>query len=80
LLALVTAASPAERTLLLVGHAPGIPALAQLLAGPESDQDDLARMQAKFPTAAIAVLQLGGQWAEAAAGSAVLTSFGRPGD
>jgi len=80
LLTLVTAASPAERTLMLVGHAPGIPALAQLLAGPDSDQDATARMQTKFPTAAIAVLQLDGDWADATAGNAVLTHFGRPGD
>jgi len=65
---------------MLVGHAPGIPALAQLLAGPDSDQDATARMQTKFPTAAIAVLQLDGEWADATAGNAVLTHFGRPGD
>jgi len=80
LLALVSAASPAERMLLLVGHSPGIPALAELLAGPDSDQDALARLRTKFPTAAIAVLQQDGDWADATADSAVLTYFGRPGD
>jgi len=80
LLALVTAASTAERTLLLVGHAPGIPALAEMLAGPDSDQDAFARLRTKFPTAAIAVLQQRGEWTDATAGSAVLTHFGRPGD
>ena len=74
------AASPAERTLLLVGHAPGVPALAQLLAGPDSDQDAIARLRTKFPTAAIAVLRLEGDWADATAGSAALTHFDRPGD
>lgn len=80
LLALVKAASPAERTLLLVGHAPGIPGLAQLLAGPDSDQDALARLRTKFPTAAIAVLRLEGDWADAKKGGAALTHFDRPGD
>jgi phosphohistidine phosphatase len=80
LLALVTAARPAERTLLLVGHAPGIPELAQLLAGPDSDRDAIARLRAKFPTAAIAVLRLDGEWSDASANSAALTHFGRPGD
>jgi phosphohistidine phosphatase len=80
LLALVTAASPADRTLLLVGHAPGIPALAQLLAGPNSDQDALARLRTKFPTAAIAVLNVEGEWADATEGSAALTHFDRPGN
>jgi phosphohistidine phosphatase len=78
LLALVTAAGPAERTLLLVGHAPGIPALAEQLAGPNSDQDALTRMRVKFPTAAIAVLRIDGDWSDAGAGSATLTAFGRP--
>lgn len=80
LLALVTAAPPADHTLLLVGHAPGIPALAEQLAGPDSDQDAVARMRVKFPTAAIAVLRLDGDWADATTGSATLTHFGRPGD
>ncbi|MEP6559686.1 MAG: histidine phosphatase family protein [Nakamurella sp.] len=78
LLALVTAASRAERTLLMVGHAPGIPALAKQLAGPDSDQDAAAQLGMKFPTAAIAVLRLGGDWADATTGSAALTYFGRP--
>ena len=80
LLALVTAASPAERTLLLVGHAPGIPALAEQLAGPDSDPNAVALMRVKFPTAAIAVLRLDGDWADATTDSAALTHFGRPGD
>ena len=80
LLALVTGSSPAERTLLLVGHAPGIPALAAQLAGPDSDQDAAGRMRVKFPTAAIAVLRLDGEWADATTASATLTDFERPGD
>jgi phosphohistidine phosphatase len=80
LLALVTGSSPADRTLMVVGHAPGIPALAEQLAGPDSDSDAMARMRVKFPTAAIAVLRLGGEWADATTGGAVLTHFGRPDD
>lgn len=38
----------------------------------------LDRMQAKFPTAAIAVLELSGPWSKLAAGRARLASFVTP--
>ncbi|MDJ0866859.1 MAG: histidine phosphatase family protein [Myxococcota bacterium] len=43
-------------TLLVVGHNPGIGALAAALAG-RGDARDLERMRAKFPTAALAELE-----------------------
>jgi phosphohistidine phosphatase len=55
-------------TVVVVGHDPGIPDLALALA----------RMRAKFPTAAIAVLELSGTWSELAPGNARLASFVLP--
>src|SRR6476646_10819044 len=75
LLELITAAPPADRTLLLVGHAPGVPGLAEMLAGPGSDTDALRNMDYKFPTSAIALLEVQGQWADVGAGTARLVDF-----
>ena len=83
----VRGAPPAARTLLIVGHDPAVPELALTLAatGPEGGSDTARaaafdRMRAKFPTAAIAVLEFGGNWDQLAAGSARLTSFVTPRD
>ena len=62
LLELVAAANPTDRTLLLVGHAPGLPLLAEGLAGPASDQDALDALGSKFPTSAIAVIAVDSDW------------------
>jgi len=88
---LIRGAPPAVRTLLVVGHDPALPELALMLAAtaPAGDAESgseaapvaaLDRMRAKFPTAAIAVLQLGGNWDQLAPGSARLTSFVTPRD
>ena len=87
----VRGAPPAARTLLIVGHDPAVPELALTLAatGPAGDAEGgsdtvraaaFDRMRAKFPTAAIAVLEFGGNWDQLAAGSARLTSFVTPRD
>jgi phosphohistidine phosphatase len=86
LLSLVRQLPPAARTGLVVGHDPGLPELAVMLAaGPEKDDSlsltagtALDRMRAKFPTAAIAVLNLGGRWSELGLGRARLTCFVTP--
>jgi phosphohistidine phosphatase len=75
LLELITAAPPADRALLLVGHAPGVPGLAEVLAGPGSDTDALRHMDAKFPTSALAVLSIAGPWADIGAGTARFVDF-----
>lgn len=59
---LIREAPAAARTVLVLGHAPGLPDLADLLAGPESDAEALTRMREKFPTSAFAVLELADGW------------------
>ena len=77
-------------TLLIVGHDPGIPGLALLLAGAAAPADGgrgsgavpqavVNRMRAKFPTAAIAVLELAGPWDQLRPGTR-LTRFVTPRD
>ena len=91
LLDLVRRAPPAARTFLIVGHDPAVPELALTLAatplpaqtGAEGDAAPPAmvdRMRAKFPTAAIAVLEFTGNWDQLAPGSARLTRFVTPRD
>jgi phosphohistidine phosphatase len=75
LLELITAAPQADRTLLLVGHAPGVPGLAEALAGPGSNSEALQDMDAKFPTSAIAVLEVDGAWSDVGDGTTRLVDF-----
>lgn len=88
LLDLVRQLPRAARTVVVVGHDPALPELAlELLAenGAPGRQavaptpaTPLDRMRAKFPTAAIAVLELRGPWSELALGRARLASFTTP--
>jgi phosphohistidine phosphatase len=90
LLAVIRDVPPATGTLLLIGHNPALEDLALLLATDPGDQagpgpagaapGDLARMRAKFPTAAIAVLGFPGTWSGLAPGRARLTAFVMPRD
>ena len=66
---LVRSLDPAERTVVLVGHAPGLPGLAEDLAGSGSDAAALSRMRSKFPTSAIAVLTVDGEWTDVGRGA-----------
>ncbi|MDX6314284.1 MAG: phosphohistidine phosphatase [Streptomyces sp.] len=77
LLDVVRQAPDRPRTLLLVGHQPGVQQLVLTVAG-EADGDALARAREKFPTSATAVLALPGTWADLAPGAAVLTDFAVP--
>ncbi|MGP3921894.1 MULTISPECIES: SixA phosphatase family protein [unclassified Streptomyces] len=62
LIALVNETPDDVRDLLLVGHNPGMHALADALAG-EAEGDSRARMsRGGFPTAAIAVVGFNGSW------------------
>lgn len=61
-------------TVLVIGHAPGVPALANDLADDDSsDPGALATLRERFPTATFAQLEFGGSWAELR--SARLTHF-----
>ncbi|WP_327251508.1 SixA phosphatase family protein [Streptomyces sp. NBC_01244] len=69
------------RTLLLVGHNPGLEDLALSLAREAVDAAEaeaIARLSEKFPTSAIAVLACTGPWRELAPGSARLADFAVP--
>ena len=84
LLDLVRRMPSAAHTVVVVGHDPGIPDLALTLAresgthGGRAAARTLDRMRAKFPTAAIAVLEFSGPWAELTRRRARLASFVTP--
>lgn len=85
LLDLVRQLPQAVRTALLVGHDPGLSDLAMMLAGRSAEIDSqqttgsaLDRMRAKFPTAALAVLDLSKRWPQLDSGGARLSSFVTP--
>jgi phosphohistidine phosphatase len=62
---------------LLIGHNPGLQQLALVLA---SAGEGLDRLEAKFPTAAVATLALRCGWSAVEAGAAVLAAFVVPQD
>jgi phosphohistidine phosphatase len=67
-------------TVLLIGHNEGIGELANALTE-EGDPTALAHLQEKFPTGALATLQLDdAPWRDLAPGAAELLSFVRPRD
>lgn len=64
--------------LLVVGHNPGLEGLAALIASPESNDEAMAKLSAKFPTAAIARFGFGGPWRALGPGAAMLEGFVTP--
>ena len=62
-------------SVMLIGHNPGIQDLALGLAGAGSG---IPRLRSKFPTAALATLELNGTWRELAPGNGELVSFVKP--
>ncbi|MER7195388.1 SixA phosphatase family protein [Streptomyces flaveolus] len=78
LIALLNETSDDVSDLLVVGHNPGVHALADTLAI-EGEGDSMARMnRSGFPTASIAVLTLEGSWQSVEPGVARLVSFWAP--
>ncbi|MFB7760484.1 MULTISPECIES: SixA phosphatase family protein [Streptomyces] len=78
LIALVNETADEVRDLLLIGHNPGLHALADALAG-ESEGDVLSRMnRSGFPTASLAVLAFTGDWKSVEHGVARLVAFWTP--
>ncbi|WP_419996346.1 SixA phosphatase family protein [Streptomyces boninensis] len=83
LLGVVREAAPGTRTVLLVGHNPGVQDLVLTLAGAGDGGDDggtgtTGQVRDKFPTSAIAVLRTDALWADLAPRTAQLTDFAVP--
>ena len=82
LLHLLREAGGDYRTVLLIGHNPGIAELAvgiaQMTDRPAGEPLDRARD--KFPTAAVAVLEFKGDWADLIPGEARMVDFAVPRD
>jgi phosphohistidine phosphatase len=65
--------------LLVIGHEPTMSGLALGLANPDTANAAAAtRISTKFPTSAMAVLRLNGNWADLELGSAQLADFHVP--
>ncbi|MDB1088410.1 histidine phosphatase family protein [Streptomyces sp. ACA25] len=78
LIAVINEVDDEVTDLLLVGHNPGMHALAEALAG-AAEPDALARMnRSSFPTAAMAVLSHTGSWKTVELGTARLVSYWSP--
>ncbi|MGG7574666.1 SixA phosphatase family protein [Streptomyces sirii] len=78
LIALLNETSDEVDDLMLVGHNPGVHALADALAG-ESDGDLLPRMnRSGFPTASMAVISFNGSWKSVEHGVGRLVAYWTP--
>ncbi len=76
LLAVVRELPGAAEAVVVVGHAPGIPTLAAVLADPgRSDDHVLAGVRRTFPTSGLARLEYDGEWSNLDAASAALVEF-----
>jgi phosphohistidine phosphatase len=80
LLHLLREAGGQHRTVLLLGHNPGLAELAigiaRMTDGPAAKP--LERVREKFPTAAAAILEFTGEWADLTPGDARLIDFAVP--
>lgn len=64
------------RAVVLVGHAPGVPTLAAVLADPGRSRDRaLADVRRRFPTSGLARFEYDGEWSALDAASASLVEF-----
>jgi len=84
ILAAIRGAPAAVPSLMMVGHNPGLEALATLLAREPVRRKERARHEAleeKFPTCALAILDFDvGRWRDVAPGTGKLVDFVRPKD
>lgn len=79
LLAVLRETGEETRTLLMVGHNPGMQELSLVLSGSAADDADArARLKRKYPTSGIAVLEFSGPWGELSPGFATLARFITP--
>lgn len=67
--------SGALDTVVVVGHAPAMPALASILSDGEGSDRAHADMADGFPTSGVAVLRYAGAWADLRPGTAALEHF-----
>jgi phosphohistidine phosphatase len=79
LLTLVRSTPSAHRSLLLVGHNPGLHELATWLSG-DGNHGLLDALHEKFPTGAFASLSFASSWTHVRRGSGLLTAFVRARD
>jgi phosphohistidine phosphatase len=63
-------------TSLIIGHGPGVPALAVQLAGPGSDQHALDVLNTRYPVATISEFDIDGPWADLMIGRLVWLRLG----
>ncbi|AKU19098.1 hypothetical protein VV02_18985 [Luteipulveratus mongoliensis] len=78
LLGVVREADPDAITLVMVGHAPGLPDLAATLQDGEGDEDVQERLAEGFPTCTVAVLNVDTDWADVAPRAARLRTVYTP--
>ncbi|MCV9966142.1 histidine phosphatase family protein [Pararhizobium sp. BT-229] len=78
ILEVIRTVKPGIRTLMMVGHNPGMEDLASLLVK-DGDADATGRMKEKFPTASLAIIDFDIEgWDEVAAGTGYLERFVTP--
>lgn len=75
LLQVVREADSDANVVMVVGHAPGIPALASILAEGEGSAQAHELMSQGYPTAGVAVLRFSGHWGDLSPGVARLDRF-----
>ena len=75
LLDVIREADADANVVMVVGHAPGIPVLASILADGEGDDDAHDDMACGFPTTGLAVLRYDGHWSDIGPGMAYLQKF-----
>lgn len=75
LAAVVGELDPAARCAVLVGHAPGCQQLVERLTGGRGDPAALLEMRTKYPTAAAALVEIDGEWADSVRGGGRLLAF-----
>ena len=75
LLEVVREADDDADVVMVIGHAPGIPALAELLCDGEGSVEGHRRMAEGFPTCGVALLHYAGRWADLGFGDARLERF-----
>jgi phosphohistidine phosphatase len=81
LLAILQGVAETARSVMLIGHNPGLHELAVTLAGPlDPANEAMRRLGEKYPTGALAEFTVPGPWRTLAAGGARLVRFVAPRD